>query len=496
LTFFFSEIALAGIQEYKHLDQIIEEYRKAAAHWGPVLKHYAYNLFWSLALIEFAWTGITLVLRQADFTEIVSEGIRRVLYLGFFFAVLDNSQEWSRFIIDSFRTAGARASQATGASGGISPSSIFDIGLELGVKITQDISIISPGDAIGLVISGLIVLICFALIAALLLLALVEMYLVLNAGILLMGFAGSKFTQEYAMKHLNYTISVGAKIFVMQLLVGVSESFIMSWKTNFSNENNVQVLVLIGASVVMLALVKTIPDIIQGLISGVSIGAGNSMVSTVAQVGSIATGVGAAAAATTAGTAMAGSNAWSLAKAQGASGMMSQGFGAMKNMAQAAGQDLAGKFAGVPGSGYGSMTGRMASAMKQKSEELTKASFDLAPAGSSENSISSGAGAGAGAGAGSTDKQVPGSSQENSASIPLESSSTSNGAVSSDPEMHTPRPESTDTGSQESASIKSEALSGRQAAANTSPEKAIPVDSAPVSNSNLNIGDGHARKDK
>ena len=51
-----------------------------------------------------------------------------------------------------------------------------------------------------LVLASLIILFCFALIAAAIILALVESYIVLSGGVLLMGFGGSRWTKDFAVK--------------------------------------------------------------------------------------------------------------------------------------------------------------------------------------------------------------------------------------------------------------------------------------------------------
>ena len=92
-------------------------------------------------------------------------------------------------------------------------------------------SMFHPGDTVGLMIAALLILICFALITAFMVLALVESYVVISAGVLMMGFAGSRWTKEYAFKVMTYAVSVGAKLFILQLLIGVGETMIDGWVT-------------------------------------------------------------------------------------------------------------------------------------------------------------------------------------------------------------------------------------------------------------------------
>ncbi len=55
----------------------------AASEWSPRLQGYALTLLASLALIQFVWTFMPLVMKQADFGEIVGELIRFFMAIGF-----------------------------------------------------------------------------------------------------------------------------------------------------------------------------------------------------------------------------------------------------------------------------------------------------------------------------------------------------------------------------------------------------------------------------
>ena len=94
---------------------------------------------------------------------------------------------------------------------------------------------------------------CFAIIAALLIVALVEFYIVVSAGVLFMGFGGSKWTKDFALKILVYVVSVGAKLFVMQLLIGLGQQVFNALASNFETRS-VDILVVIGSAIVMVAL--------------------------------------------------------------------------------------------------------------------------------------------------------------------------------------------------------------------------------------------------
>jgi type IV secretion system protein TrbL len=148
---------------------------------------------------------------------------------------------------------------------------VFSVGLALAGKISDGASIYQPLSSIVMVLFALVLIVCFAIIAALLIVALVESYIVISAGVLFMGFGGSKLTKDFAVKILVYAVSVGAKLFVMQLLIGLGQQVFNSLAANFET-NSVDVFVVIGSAIVMLALTWLLPQLIQGMINGTAMG--------------------------------------------------------------------------------------------------------------------------------------------------------------------------------------------------------------------------------
>ena len=346
-------ITAAQVQSNNFLGPIINEYKAKAEQWRPVILDAAKRLFWILAGIELAWTALMLGLRRVDLTEWAAELARHILFIGFFYGVLMNSGVWTKAIVDSLWQLAGEASASAGGSGDVNPDNIFDIGVNIALALSEAYSVWQPGASLGLAIAALIIAICFALIAAFLVLALVEMYIVLNAGVILLGLGATRWTSDYAVKYLTYAFSVGMKLFVLQLLLGLGESMMLGWAQSVQVSQD-QVFVIVGGSIVMLALVYSIPNLIQSLITGISNGSGQGMTAALGAVGGAAMG----AAAATAGAGSATYQATKLAREEGATGMWSVAKAASAHLAQGAGDDLMGQLAG--GNRFGTMGGRMA----------------------------------------------------------------------------------------------------------------------------------------
>jgi len=360
----------AHAQTAATLDQIVTEFQQRSAGWEATLRSFALNTFAILAAIELAWAGIRLAFRGADFSEWLSEIVNQVLFLGFFLALLQNSVTWGQAIVTSFR-------QAAGAAGGvgIAPSDVFASGVELAQKVMSHVSLWDPGASAGLIISGLVVEVCFALIAAFMVLALVESYLIISMGVIFMAFGGSRWTKDVAVSTIRYTLSVGARLFVLQLLVSIGNSLITTWAATFQDLTSASLCILIGCSIVMLALVKVMPETMQRMVNGSSMANGSALVGAAAAVGGATT---AFAAGMAGGGAMAG-NAYRLASAQldqrddQGSAPQSRiaraaaltGYTA-KNLAGAPLADVGRRLSGNPGARHGMATWRMSTDLAQR----------------------------------------------------------------------------------------------------------------------------------
>lgn len=245
------------------VDTMIEQFRNAAQTWEAPLLNAATSLFWLLATIQFAWAMIGLAFRTNDIGTWVSTIFNQIIFIGFFYWLLTNSATFARSIVDSFRQAAASAS----GSSLLKPSDFFIAGWEIVERIFDSISAWSPVDSVGLMIAAIIIMICFALICAFLVLALVEMYIIISASVLLMGFGGSQWTKDYAVRTLQYAVSVGAKIFVLQLIAGIGLTLINTWVSTLNVEENADIVGMIGCSIVLLALTKIIPEMVQELLT-------------------------------------------------------------------------------------------------------------------------------------------------------------------------------------------------------------------------------------
>jgi len=463
---------------------LLDLIKNNANAWAGRLRGYATHLFWILATIQLVWTFFPLVLRQADFGEIVGELVRFILVIGFFFALLTYSVDWATAVVDSFRTAGGAAS---GLGQELKPGDIFGLAIDM-AKTIGDVETWNPLAAMSIAVAGLVVLLCFAFIAAFMAVTLVESYIVINASVLFMGFGGGQWTREYAIAMARYAVAVGAKLFVLTLIVGLILQSAHQWQAAY-NHDDASMWTMVGLALVCAYLAKQIPDLVQSLITGTSMGGGHALggmamaAAAVATAGAAAAAgaasAGAGAAAGGAGGAAGGGAAGGAAGSGGLAGAINASMSGAPNMARSAtaGLDgvaspastLAPRMGGSPGSSSGRSSGMNGSGASSSTGSGTSAARTAANAGQGQGQDQKGAQAGQQAASAASGEAGEGATPAGSASA---STAPENGSPASAPSGaggepgQTPSPAATEsTNSTESPASAGGGLTGHHMAA-------------------------------
>lgn len=277
-------------------DGLLELIEQSSDSWFEKLLDPAKTLFFGLALIAIVLKIGPLIFDGPDFGKLMGEVFWLFLTLGFFYALMIYSQEWGSAVVDSFREAGG---SAIGLGKALNPADVFTMGVDL-ANTVGSAKTWNPLEGVMIAVSALLVLLSYVFMAAFLAVAIVESIIVINAAVLFLGFGALPQTREYAMAMPRYAVSVGAKLFVITLIVGLISKAGNDWKAAY-DFSQTSMWTLVGLCLVSAVLAKTIPDLVQGLISGTSMGGGQAIGGTagqaVAGLAAVATaGVAAAAA--------------------------------------------------------------------------------------------------------------------------------------------------------------------------------------------------------
>jgi type IV secretion system protein TrbL len=288
----FSLNAYAAIDHIGVLDNVLIRYQTAASTWSSVISARASWLFWTLALISMVWTFGMMALRKADIGEFFAEFIRFTVTTGFFWWLLSNGPSFATSIMNGMRQMAANAS---GNPMTLTPSGIVDIGFAIFFKVINQSSAWSPIDSVfGIFVAG-IILVLLALVAVNMLILLICGWILAYAGIIFLGFGGSKWTSEMAIGYFKNVLGLAIQLMTMVLLVGIGKSFVDQYYNAMSAGLSYKELgVMLIVAVVLLDLVTKVPPMV-GAISGCSLqalgggfGAGSALAAGAAGAAAIA----------------------------------------------------------------------------------------------------------------------------------------------------------------------------------------------------------------
>src|SRR3989454_3733548 len=294
------------------LNDIVRDYESITTAWFTSLFPIAQAVFWTLVLIELIWSAVWWVVDREDGLGVITALLRKVLAVGFFYALLLNGGTWIRAVIQGFSQAGSSASGLAD----LSPTGVFDQGLALANKILNAVEGLGILEGVfpSLVaaLTALVVVVSFAIIAAQLLVALVESFIVIGAGVLFVGFSGARWTKFFTERYLSYVASVGVKLFVLYLIMGLGMGIAARWvpvleRGGFSP---IPFFYVMGGSLVFVFLTWHIPSVAGSMMAGaVSLSLADAVYPAI--WGSRAAGAGLIAAGAAGGAAMAAGR-WSM----------------------------------------------------------------------------------------------------------------------------------------------------------------------------------------
>lgn len=358
----FALVPAALGQDGQLLTNVENEVSAAARGWETTVMQAARSLFWILAGIEIGIAAVWLALSAAALDTWFAELVRRIMFIGLFVFALEQGPGFAKAIVDSLFQIGAEGGSA-------SPADVFNAGMRVASEMSEKARFGLFEDnalAIAAVFAMVLVVVCFSLVAAIFMAVMVEMYVGLLAGMIMLGLGGSSFTKDFAVKYLVYAFSVGMKLMALVMIARIGSEVLLGLADSPSGPDTFLTTLGIGGISVAIFIVSIyVPNIIQGLVQGVSVTGGMEVIRHGGQAGSFAAG----GAALAWGGARAGAAAYSNARAAGAGfgaaalRSMTEGVGASGGALASAARD---KAIGVPGT-WGASTLGLANAKLDQS---------------------------------------------------------------------------------------------------------------------------------
>ena len=168
--------------------------------------------------------------RESDFMGLFLSLIKKLLVISFFYAVLVNGQTWIPAIVNSFITIGTNA---TGLSAAQSPSDIMAQGIQICSDLFDKVNganlLTQTGAALTTILMIVMVFASYLIIVLHYIVTKLEAIIVMTAGYIFLGFAGSRWTMPYFERYISLAISTGVRLMLIYLMLGVFKTVSQNW---------------------------------------------------------------------------------------------------------------------------------------------------------------------------------------------------------------------------------------------------------------------------
>ena len=261
----------------------------------------------TLVVIDMTLAGLFWAMSHASGggDDIMGKLIKKVLYVGAFAYIIGNFNMLAGIVFQSFSGLGLLASGSSITQAEfLQPGRLAKVGIDAGAPILKQISdvagfpevFVNIDVIVVLFLAWLVLIVSFFVLAVQLFVTLIEFKLTTLAGFVLVPFALWNKTSFLAEKVLGNVVSSGIKVLVLAVIVGVGTGLFAEFKVHPSEPSIDHALVVMLASLALLALGIFGPGIATGLVSGgPQLGAGAMAGATLGTAGA-AIGVGPAAA--------------------------------------------------------------------------------------------------------------------------------------------------------------------------------------------------------
>lgn len=260
-------------------DTLDGEFKTQSDSWFATILGLVRPTFLILATIEICWAAAIWAIEKDNLNSLAVEVIKKIMFIGFFFALLQFAPAWIPTIASSFVFVGRTATgQDPITTDGIIATGLAIIGYIWSLAPTGFFEVL--GRLGQIIIAGFVtlgVIICYVIIAAQYFVLLIESYILFAAGAIFLGLGSSSWTKDYVSKYLNYAITVGVRllvlILIMALMLGAvensSEQFTFDYGPLFS---------MLAIAILQAILAVRAPEMASALMNGgVGLSAGSAM---------------------------------------------------------------------------------------------------------------------------------------------------------------------------------------------------------------------------
>jgi type IV secretion system protein TrbL len=248
------------------VDQLIKQFHAAADGWQDTILTAAGHLFGVLAVISFCLALTFCIASGGAFPDLIRTLVQWLICNGIAYLAMTNGPTWSHLIINSFYQLGGRAA---GADSHFAPTMFLDWSFrtyDLIVQRESHIPLIQMGTSIKAELIGMGIVLCCAWMTFNLILALVSAWIALTAGTFFLGFGAFEWTRYMAIGYYRQALSIGAKIMVLILVMGIGYGFLQKAAlVQAQNPADDDLVMLLACTFILALLSHSLPIVVAGI---------------------------------------------------------------------------------------------------------------------------------------------------------------------------------------------------------------------------------------
>ena len=211
-------------------DTITQEYLQATQHWFTQVESAGMHLMVILVLIQFTLKiGKNILSGEGNLTGMMINTVKQLVILSILYYLMTNAGTLLPELFNSFTQLGIAGSTITA----IDPSSVVSEGLSIASGIIQSFNAWGVLSNIAFAIFGtfccILIVLCYGLIAADLMITLIESYFLVAVSALFIAFGSTSYTLPMAREYLGMTIGVGIKLMMLYVMIAVGVAIGQDW---------------------------------------------------------------------------------------------------------------------------------------------------------------------------------------------------------------------------------------------------------------------------
>lgn len=216
-------------------NSVVNQFTSAGTHYAAAIQPYALRLFIALFLVDILVTWIQFLAEgQLEASFFLGRLIKHIFTGGLIYLMIVNAFTWMFAVIQSFSRIGAAATglpalspQSVLTLGGGMAETIFNTPANASLMNNLEVAIVQS-------VAAFVVLLSFVIAAAMLTLTLIEAYLIVGGGVILLGFGANRFTAPAAEGYFGWVIRIGVRLLFLYLVLGVGVQIATQWSATLT----------------------------------------------------------------------------------------------------------------------------------------------------------------------------------------------------------------------------------------------------------------------